>query len=179
MKAVYIFVIVVLIVGTFYVLVGPPNRVADTADPDPRVAATEEDAVQQEDQGAVDAPEPEPELDTATIDAEREAEVVMEYPIPDESIELETRRFAIDSFNYGYDITEIRVSEGETVTIDLTASEGYHDWVIDEFGVATDRIRAGGFATVTFVADQAGTFEYYCSVGDHRERGMVGTLIVE
>ena len=33
--------------------------------------------------------------------------------------------------------------------------------------------------SVTFIADQEGSFEYYCSVGNHREEGMVGTLIVE
>lgn len=33
--------------------------------------------------------------------------------------------------------------------------------------------------SVTFVADETGTFEYYCSVGNHRGQGMIGKLIVE
>ena len=32
---------------------------------------------------------------------------------------------------------------------------------------------------VEFTVDKTGTFEYYCSVGQHRANGMVGNLIVE
>jgi plastocyanin len=87
--------------------------------------------------------------------------------------------FTLDSFNFGYSETEIRVKEGDTVTINLTNSEGFHDWVVDEFSAATEKIREGGETSVTFVADESGTFEYYCSVGSHRAAGMVGSLIVE
>lgn len=87
--------------------------------------------------------------------------------------------FTLDSFNFGYSETELRVKAGDTVTINLTNSEGFHDWVVDEFDAATDRIQAGGNTSVTFVADEAGVFEYYCSVGSHRAAGMVGNLIVE
>jgi plastocyanin len=89
------------------------------------------------------------------------------------------RVFTLDSFSYGYSETELRVNQGDTVTINLTNSGGFHDWVVDEFGAATEKISAGDTTSVTFVADQAGTFEYYCSVGNHRAQGMVGTLIVE
>jgi plastocyanin len=95
-------------------------------------------------------------------------------------IELgEVQEFTIDSFNFGYSETEIRVQEGDTVTINLTNSDGFHDWVLDEFGAETTQIREGETTSVTFVADTSGTYEYYCSVGSHRENGMVGTLIVE
>lgn len=87
--------------------------------------------------------------------------------------------FTLDSFNFGYSETELRVKVGDTVTINLASSGGFHDWVVDEFGAATDKIQAGGSTSVTFVADKAGTFEYYCSIGSHRAHGMVGKLIVE
>ena len=55
-----------------------------------------------------------------------------------------------------------------------------HDWVVDEFtGAKMKRVTNGQTGTVTFVADKAGTFEYYCSVGQHRANGMVGKLVVE
>jgi nitrite reductase (NO-forming) len=53
-----------------------------------------------------------------------------------------------------------------------------HDFVIDELGVQSDKVNNGETATVQFVADKVGTFEYYCSVGNHRAMGMVGKLIV-
>jgi len=40
-------------------------------------------------------------------------------------------------------------------------------------------VTPGTPTSVTFVADKTGTFEYYCSVGNHRAQGMVGKLIVE
>ena len=74
---------------------------------------------------------------------------------------------------------EIRVKQGQTVQINFTNEQGTHDLVLDEFGARTPVIQTGQKASVTFVADKKGTFEYYCSVGDHRARGMVGKLIVE
>ena len=86
--------------------------------------------------------------------------------------------FEITGTNYAFSTTTLEVTEGDTVTVILNSEEGVHDWVLDEFGAATDIISAGETASVTFVADQAGTYEYYCSVGNHRAQGMVGTFTV-
>ena len=80
---------------------------------------------------------------------------------------------------FEFDVKEIKVSEGDTVTINFTTVKGLHDWVVDEFGAATEKVTDGETSSVTFVADKKGTFEYYCSVGNHRAQGMVGTLVVE
>lgn len=89
------------------------------------------------------------------------------------------KTFAIDGFDFGYSDEEIRVKKGDTVTINLTSTDGFHDWVVDEFSASTEKVNTGESTSVTFVADKAGTFEYYCSVGSHRQAGMVGKLIVE
>ena len=91
----------------------------------------------------------------------------------------EVKVFEVSGKSFEYDITEIRVNQGDTVTINFVSSEGFHDWVVDEFDAATDRVQTGGTTSVTFVADKSGTFEYYCSVGSHREQGMVGSLVVD
>jgi nitrite reductase (NO-forming) len=54
-----------------------------------------------------------------------------------------------------------------------------HTFVLDDFNVRTDILKSGSEETIEFGADKAGTFEYFCSVGDHRQKGMVGNLIVE
>ncbi len=87
--------------------------------------------------------------------------------------------FTVLGSNFEYDITEMRVQEGDTVTVTFRSVDGFHDWVVDEFNAATEKVSTGNETTVTFVADKAGTYEYYCSVGSHRANGMVGTLIVE
>lgn len=93
--------------------------------------------------------------------------------------EANVKEFAISGSNFKYSLPEIKVKLGDTVKIVFTNSDGFHDWVIDEFNAKTPQIAAGKTETVTFVADQAGSFEYYCSVGQHRANGMKGNLVVE
>lgn len=87
--------------------------------------------------------------------------------------------FNLTGKNFEYSQTEMRVKEGETVTVNFTTESGLHDWVVDEFNTATEQVTEGNTSSVTFVADKKGEFEYYCSVGNHRAEGMVGKLIVE
>lgn len=93
--------------------------------------------------------------------------------------DAEAQVFTIKGVNHSFDVKEIRVKKGDTVTINFESTDGYHDWAIDEFNAVTEKVQPGTPTSVTFVADQAGSFEYYCSVGNHRAQGMVGTLIVE
>jgi nitrosocyanin len=88
------------------------------------------------------------------------------------------KEFAVEGGMYYFTPKEITVNKGDTVKIVFTNKEGMHDFVIDEFNARTKIIQTGQTDTITFVADKAGTFEYYCSVGDHRAKGMKGMLIV-
>ena len=85
---------------------------------------------------------------------------------------------AVTGSNFKFDPSEIMVKKGDTVSIVFTNSDGMHDFVIDEFYARTKVLKEGESETIEFVADQAGKFEYYCSVGQHRQMGMVGNLIV-
>lgn len=84
-------------------------------------------------------------------------------------------RFHMD----GQENPELRVRQGDLVRIEFESTEGFHDWVVDEFGAATAQVRPGTPTFVEFTAGEPGTYEYYCSVGSHRENGMRGALIVE
>jgi plastocyanin len=75
--------------------------------------------------------------------------------------------------------TEIRVNEGDRVKVIINNLIGFHDFVIDEFDVKSSQTQAPSTMEVEFTAHTAGTYEFYCSVGNHRELGMVGTLIVK
>lgn len=80
----------------------------------------------------------------------------------------------------GEDNPTLTVQQGDRVRIEFSSTDGFHDWVVDEFSAATEKVRPeDGVTVVEFTADQAGEFEYYCSVGSHRANGMWGTLIVE
>lgn len=75
---------------------------------------------------------------------------------------------------------ELVVNAGDTVRITvINGDPTLHDLKIDEFGVDSRQlITAEQTATVEFVADRAGEFDYYCSIPGHREIGMKGLLRV-
>ncbi len=85
----------------------------------------------------------------------------------------------VRSRGLAFEVSEIRVNRGDTVRVTYVNGGGRHDWVIDEFeGARTAMISAGQSETVEFVADRAGTFEFYCSVPGHRSAGMYGSFVV-
>lgn len=91
--------------------------------------------------------------------------------------QVKTVNLEAGSFYFEPDV--IRVKKGETVKIVMTSKDMMHDFNIDELDVKLPITRSGETNTVEFTATEAGTFEYYCSVGNHRAQGQVGTLIVE
>ncbi len=97
----------------------------------------------------------------------------------DDEVVVSVKEFTVDGSNFKFAPNTITVKKGDTVKITLKNIAGFHDFKIDEFGVATKQIKEGTEESVTFVADKTGSFEYYCSVGKHRANGMVGTLIVQ
>ncbi len=101
-------------------------------------------------------------------------------PTPVSAMESEnTKSFTVTGSNFSFDVKEMKVKKGDTVKVTFKNEEGMHDWRLDEFKAATKQIGEGKEDTITFVADKVGTFEYYCSVGQHRKNGMVGKFIVE
>lgn len=91
----------------------------------------------------------------------------------------ETKTFIVSGKSFSFTPNEIRVKKGDTVKITYKNTGGFHDFTLDEFNVKTPQIQSGQTADIEFVADKAGTFEFYCSVGNHRAQGMKGNLIVE
>jgi cytochrome c oxidase subunit II len=89
-----------------------------------------------------------------------------------------TKEFTVTGSNFSFTPNTLAVKKGDTVKITFKNADGFHDFKLDEFNVATQRISGGSQATVTFVANKTGSFEYYCSVGTHRQMGMKGTLTV-
>ncbi len=89
------------------------------------------------------------------------------------------KTFEIEGKPFEFSMKEIKVNQGDTVRINFKNTEGFHDWTVDEFNARTKQINVGETDTIEFVANQKGTFEYYCSVGNHRQMGMVGNLVVD
>lgn len=105
--------------------------------------------------------------------------VVTSVPVEASPVASLAAEFTVTASNFKYDVKTIKVKKGDTVKIIFKNSEGFHDFIIDEFDVATNQIGAEEEDEIEFEATKVGTFEYYCSVGKHRSMGMVGKLVVE
>lgn len=92
---------------------------------------------------------------------------------------MQQTTIAVEGGSFYFKPNTITVKKGEKVKIIFTNAGGIHDLVIDGYNVQTPRIPSGSSATVEFTADKVGTFAFYCSVGNHRQMGMAGTLTVE
>ena len=87
-------------------------------------------------------------------------------------------QITIEGSKFAFVPSTFSVKKGQTVKITFKNVDGFHDLRIDEFKAFTKQIQGGASDSIEFVADKTGTFEYYCSVGNHRAQGMVGTLTV-
>jgi plastocyanin len=114
-------------------------------------------------------------------DASVEPDAGAAMPVPGtQTPEMEVvKTFEITGKNFEFSLKEIRVKKGDKVKIVFNDEQGFHDWVLDEFNARTPQLQSPNTASVEFVADKTGTFEYYCSVGQHRQMGMKGNLVVE
>lgn len=97
----------------------------------------------------------------------------------DAAMAADVKEVMVEGSPFKFVPTEIKVKKGQTVKVIFKNVAGMHDFVVDEFKARTKVIKASETDTIQFVADKAGTFEYYCSVGNHRAMGMKGNLIVE
>lgn len=89
------------------------------------------------------------------------------------------REITISGKNFEFSPKVINANKGDVLRIIFINNQGKHDLVIDGYNLKTEVIPTDSSVALNFVADKEGTFEYYCSVGEHRVQGMTGTLIVK
>lgn len=92
---------------------------------------------------------------------------------------VQLTEFTVESNGLNFSPKELKVKKGDKVKITYKNNRGKHNLRVDGYNVGTEQIEAGQTASFEFIADKAGTFEYFCSVPGHREAGMKGSLIVE
>ena len=117
------------------------------------------------------------QMETAPVEMEDSTNV----PIEDDMIDSDSSMIDLSMGNFAYSVKEIQASAGETITIRLTNEDGMHDFMIDELKVKSKQLSAGQTQDIEIKipADAKGkTYEYYCSVGNHRQMGMSGKLVI-
>jgi uncharacterized cupredoxin-like copper-binding protein len=91
-----------------------------------------------------------------------------------QTIEIGETEFALDPAN-------VQVDETGTVTFRVTNNGSIpHALEVDGQGIEdeTETIEPGAFAELTVDLSKEGSYELYCPIGNHRDQGMEGELIV-
>jgi plastocyanin/polyisoprenoid-binding protein YceI len=89
------------------------------------------------------------------------------------------QEITVSGSNFTFAPSAFTVKKGQKVRLTFKNTGGNHDFVIDELGVSTKLLKDGEEQVVEFTPDKTGSFEFYCSVGKHREMGMKGMITVE
>ncbi len=87
----------------------------------------------------------------------------------------------IDEESFSFTPSVINVKAGQTIHLTLTSTSGGHNFVVDDLGVTSTTLSAGTPTTVDFAipSNAAGkTYEFHCSIANHKELGMTGQIKV-
>lgn len=96
-----------------------------------------------------------------------------------ETVAAKDGMITVESSSFKFVPNAISVKKGVKTKLVLNNVDGMHDFVVDDLAIKTKIVKGAGQDTVEFTADKAGSYEFYCSVGNHKAMGMVGTLVVE
>jgi len=94
--------------------------------------------------------------------------------------EDKVQEITLEARDFSYSQESLTVKKGQKVKLTLVnKGKMSHDFVVERMNVTTELAGAGESVTVEFTISDAGTYTFYCSIGNHRAMGMEGTLIVE
>lgn len=93
-------------------------------------------------------------------------------PLSEEQSNVTT--IELEAGNFYFRPAQIVVNAG-TVKVRVTNSGGFHDFVIDELDIRQPMEDGTEFEFTV----KPGTYTFYCSVGNHRQMGMEGTIVVQ
>ncbi|HSD12349.1 MAG TPA: cupredoxin domain-containing protein [Patescibacteria group bacterium] len=116
---------------------------------------------------------------TPNDDGSVTANMVQVRPKPPVIDETGAREIKISASKFKFDPAEVRVKQGEKIKLTLTNADGMHGLDIPAFNVSL-KPAEGQSASQVFIADQKGTFPFFCSTFcGEGHRDMQGSLIVE
>ena len=79
--------------------------------------------------------------------------------------------------DFAFDPADVSVDAGEATFTLSNEGEFPHALAFDDLDAATGNVVPGGSGEVT-VELEPGSYAIYCPVGNHRDQGMEGTLVV-
>lgn len=127
---------------------------------------------------------------TGCLGKEAPAETVEEAAVPGLGnatealpVEIAVSTAGVYPANPAFDPATMEAASGANVTITLTNTEPLplisHNWVLEGVESAETPVLAPGeTGSVSFLAPAPGEYAFFCSIGDHRDRGMEGVFTV-
>ena len=90
------------------------------------------------------------------------------------------KEITVEGSEFSFKPKSIELTKGDRVKLTFkNVGRQSHNFVIDELEIETKTIPGGASDTIEFVAEESGTFEFYCSVDNHKSFGMKGEMGVE
>ena len=104
-----------------------------------------------------------------------------ETKIENKQVEItEAREIVVEGNEFKFSPTSITVEKGEKINLVFKNIGKFpHNFIVDELGITSKTINGGEEDSVEFVSEKTGTFSMYCGVGNHRQQGMEGEVVVE
>jgi plastocyanin len=100
---------------------------------------------------------------------------------PTDALALGQMDVAMELSEFAFAPDTITVGAGQTVTFALAnVGANPHQLHIAGMGAewTSDRLESGQSGSLTVTFAEAGSYEMWCPVGSHRDRGMVGSISV-
>lgn len=91
----------------------------------------------------------------------------------------DVQEIMVSGSNFKFDPNTITVKVNKPVRITFKDIQGFHNFTIDSLNVQTKTIQSNQEDVVEFTPTKTGAFQFYCSVANHRQMGMQGTLVVQ
>jgi cytochrome c oxidase subunit 2 len=106
------------------------------------------------------------------------AALILFVPLPARAAHATERLIRVDASQFSYSPGEVRVNEGDIVTIELASQDVVHGLYIDGYDLSVTA-DPGQPASLTFTADRPGMFRFRCNVTcGAMHPFMIGKLVV-
>ena len=91
------------------------------------------------------------------------AALILWLPLPARAAPPTERTFRVEASQFAYSPAVLAVNPGDTVTIELAATDVVHGLALSGYGLETTS-DPGQTSRLTFIADHAGTYRFQCTV---------------
>jgi nitrite reductase (NO-forming) len=82
-------------------------------------------------------------------------------------------------FEFRFQLSQTTVPVGTVTFVVVNRGQIIHNFAFPSLGVSTPNLDPGQSARVTINFARAGSYEYVCTLPQHAEAGMAGTLTVQ